>query len=166
MNNDLKIGQVELHDDGAKNLTVRLKLINKSTRTLHTYASVRALRYEPATRTLKVQLSDRGLRELGQHGTFIQPEFTSVDPNGETTIELLLPRKIARLKPEQNEIAPTVEELPAHEAQTLEIELAYAGTPFYQDERPGTGKSPRQMMIDWAEGHVKHRHNVSGSRRR
>jgi len=69
-------------------------------------------------------------------------------------------RVIARLKPGPNQIAPTVEELPAHEAQKIDVEVAYSGTPFYRDPRPKTGKSPREMMIDWAEGVAKHKENV------
>jgi hypothetical protein len=159
MKNQLKIASVELNDD-LKQLTLRLRIQNPGDRTLHACASVRALRYDPATRTLEVQLSDRGLRDTGPRSTFLQPKFTSVDPNSETTLELSLPRTIARLKPGHNQIAPTVEELPAHEAQHINVEIAYSGTPFYRDPRPKTGKSPRQMMVDWAEGVAKHKESL------
>jgi len=159
MKNELKITGTALRDD-QKKLTLTVAIQNTGNRTLHAYATVRALRYDPATRTLEVQLSDRGLHDPAHQSTFVQPKFTSVDPNSEATLELSLPRAIARLKPGPNQIAPTVEELPAHEAQKIDVEVAYSGTPFYRDPRPKTGKSPRQMMIDWAEGVAKHKENV------
>ncbi|WP_446744776.1 hypothetical protein [Silvibacterium acidisoli] len=151
---ELKIGDVDLQDDAAK-LTLRVSLQNQSGRTLHAYATPRALRYDPATKTLEVQLSDRGLQQTRLGSIFLHPKFIAVDPNSAVTLELPLPRVIARIKPGQEEIAPVVEELPAYEANRIDLEIAYSGTPFYPDPRPGT-KSPRQVLIDWAEGVAKY----------
>lgn len=161
MTNELQIASAEMHEDlDHKKLVVHVQLRNPGNRTLHAYASVRALRYDEATKTLSVQLSDRGLREMGPSGTFQLPRFTSIDPHGETMLELSLPRTIARLKPGHNQISPVVEEFPAYQAEQLEVEVAYSGTPFYRDPRPKTGKTPRKMMIDWSEGYATHRTSV------
>jgi hypothetical protein len=154
--NELKITDVSLNDD-AKKLGLRVSLQNPGDRTLHMYATVRAIRYDAATKTLEVQLSDRGLRDVRPNSTFLHPKFTAIDPNSETTLELTLPRTIARLKQGQRLIAPVVEELPVHEAKNIDVEIAYSGTPFYRDQRPKSGKSPRQVMTDWAEGLAKYR---------
>jgi len=154
MKNELQITDAALQDD-SKHLALRLSIQNPSDRTLHACATVRALRYDSATHTLEVQLSDRGLRDRTTGSMFIHPKFTAVDPNSETTLELSLPRKIARFKPGAKQIAPIVEELPAYEAKNIDVEIAYSGTPFYSDPRPRTGKSARQVMVDWAEGFAK-----------
>ena len=154
---ELTITHAELRDDlEKKEMSLLVRLHNPGPRTLHAYASIRALRYDPATKTLEVQLSDRGLREPGLSGNFPLPKFTSIDPNGEATLELTVPRTIARLKPGHGQIAPIVEEFPAHEAENVTIEVAYAGTPFYRDPRAKIAKTPRKMMQDWAEGHARH----------
>ncbi len=160
MPTELKIVHAEMHDDLQKEMTLRVHLHNTSTRTMHAYSSVRALRYDPATKTLEVQLSDRGLQEMSPSGNFILPSFMSVDPQSEATLTVSLPRTIARLAPGQNQIAPIVEELPAYQAEHVDIEVAFSSTPFYRDPRPKTRKTPRKMMVDWAEGHVKYRLSV------
>jgi hypothetical protein len=154
MAGELKIANAELVDDLEKAMTLRIWLQNPSARTMHAYATLRAVRYDASTKTLEVQLSDRGLQEMGPAGSFVLPRFTPVDAQGQATIEVPLPRTIARLKPGKNMIAPIVEELPAHEAERVEVEVAYSGTPFYRDPRPKTGNTPRKMMVDWAEGHA------------
>src|SRR5436853_538136 len=99
MPNELQIDHAELDDDQTKQLNLRVRLHNPGTRTMHAYASVRALRYDTVTKTLEVQLSDRGLNEMSPAGRFILPSFTSVDPKGDATLSIALPRTIARLTP-------------------------------------------------------------------
>jgi hypothetical protein len=160
---ELKIEDVALQDD-AKQLRLRVSLQNPGERTLHAYATPRALRYDTGTRTLEVQLSDRGLRDTNRSSMFVYPKFIAVDPNSATTLELSLPRMIARFKAGQREIAPVVEELPAHEAKHVDVEIAYSGTPFYQDPRPRTGRTPRQVMVDWAEDFAKFKKDLTGTK--
>ena len=161
---ELKITDVTLEDD-AKHLRLRVLLQNSSERTLHAYATPRALRYDTGTQTLEVQLSDRGLRDTKRSSMFVHPKFVAVDPNSVATLDLSLPREIARFKAAQKEIAPVVEELPAHEAKHVDVEIAYSGTPFYQDPRPKAGKTPRQVLVDWAEGFAKYKKDLTGTTR-
>jgi hypothetical protein len=99
MPGELTISHAALHDDGESTLTLVIQLQNSGTRTMHAYASVRALRYDASTKTLEVQLSDRGLQEMGGSGNFLLPNFTSIDPEGDAHLSISLPRTIARPKP-------------------------------------------------------------------
>jgi hypothetical protein len=148
-----KITSARLTDDGQR-LRLALEIGNPSTRTLHLYRTLRAIRYFPAERRLEVQLSDRGLDELDRLGNFIFPRFVSVDPGGRTSLSVPLPRVITRVDPDQPPGArtPDIQSLPAHEAEVVDVEIAWSGTPFYRDPRPGV--SPRQMLVRWAQGHA------------
>lgn len=152
MSNELRIGNARIDDDGSKlHLTVEVE--NPSSRTLHLYRTLRALRYDPASRRLEVQLSDRGLEEPLMLGNFIFPRFTSVDPHGRTSFTVPVPRVITRVRPGQVDVrTPEIEALPAHEAQLVDIEIAWSGTPFYRDPRPNRG--PRAMLVAWAQGYA------------
>jgi hypothetical protein len=155
MPDDISIPSVTaLDDEAAGMLELRVRIRNSAKRTMHVCSSVRAVRYDPATKTLEVQLSDRGLQELSMNGTFSLPTFQSVDPEDEIQMTVSVPRTIARFVPGTNEIAPVIEELPAHEAETIDVEIAYSGTPFYRDPRRRPDNSPRAMVVAWAEGHA------------
>jgi hypothetical protein len=149
---DLKIMAAHVDDDG-QYLHTQVIVHNTSKRTLHAYATQRALRYDAATRTLEVLLSDRGLRDHGPSGSFILPRFASIDPKSECAIELKLPRTLVRLQAGPTREAPDLVELPVHEAEHLAIEIAYSGTPYYRDPRP-TGAPPRARMVAWAQDHA------------
>jgi hypothetical protein len=119
---------------------------------------MRALRYQAAIGVLEVQLSDRGLTEQPwMTGTLVMPRFTSVDPGGDTVIDLVVPRVIARLAPGQDQIVPTIERLPAHAARHVDVEIAWSGTPYYSDPRRKTA-GPRASLVAWAQGFARHRH--------
>jgi hypothetical protein len=153
MTSELRIADARIEDDGNRLLRLTIAVENPSTRTLHLYRTLRAVRYDPMTKRLEVQLSDRGLEEPYWLGTFVFPRFTSVDPGGRTTFTVSVPRVITRIKPGQaNVLTPEIEALPAHEAEIVDIELAWSGTPFYRDPRPNRG--PRAMLVAWAQGHA------------
>ncbi len=153
MSTDLEITAATLHDDGRK-LRLELELFNPSERTLHLYRTRRATRYDPVSRVLQVQLSDRGLDPHQHAGSFLWPRFTSIDPGGRTKFGLPLPRVITRVKPSQVKLrTPVIESLPAWQAQLVDIEVAWSGTPFYDDPRPKAG-GPRARLTAWATGHA------------
>lgn len=152
MSTDPSITNARIDDDGKK-LRLTVEVENPSTRTLHLYRTLRAVRYDRASRRLEVQLSDRGLEEPLHLGNFIFPRFTSVDPGGRTRFTIPVPRVITRVKPGQVDVrTPEIEALPAHEAAIIDIEIAWSGTPFYRDPRPGRG--PRAMLVAWAQGYA------------
>jgi hypothetical protein len=160
MTRDLEIRHAELGAPAGSErvalMPLQIQLHNPNDRTLHVYKTIRAMRYDRATKTLELQLSDRGLQELGPSGNFLIPAFIAIDPQSDATLTLSVPKIIARLKPGTGEGAPVVEELPAYEAETVSIEIAFSSTPFYKDPRPRT-QSQRAMMVAWAEGHATHR---------
>lgn len=162
MSNEPIIGSARIDDDGRK-LQLTVEVENPSTRTVHLYRTPRALRYDPAERRLEVQLSDRGLEEPLFLGSFIFPRFTSVDPGGRTSFTIPVPRVITRVRPGQVAVrTPEIEALPAHEAELVDIEIAWSGTPFYRDPRPHRG--PRAMLVAWAQGYVTFRLDRSTGR--
>lgn len=155
MNNELEIRDAALADDG-KHLRLKLRLSNPADRTVHLYRTLRAIRYDAATKTLEVQLSDRGLEEPTRVGNLVRPRFTSIDPAGETEFELSLPRVISRVKPGQSNVrTPVIESLPAFEAETVDIEVAWSPTPYYRDPRP-SGKF-RAALVEWTQGYARFR---------
>lgn len=153
----MQVRDVGFHDDGA-NLIARIRLGNTSTRTLHAYGTPRNIQYDPASRTLKVLLSDRLTGEPGG-SIFVHPRFVPVDPGGETTITLKLPRFLTRMVPGNNMPAPKLERLPIHEATSIQVEVDWSDTPFYSD--PRAEKSARQQLVDWVKSTVREQ----GSRR-
>ena len=72
-------------------------------------------------------------------------------------LELSVPRVILRLGRGLNPIAPRLERRPAYEARYVDIELAWATTPFYPDPRR-TATGPRGALVAWAKGFARHRH--------
>ena len=79
--------------DGVE-LSVRIR--NPLNRAIHYIADVRGILFDPATRRLRVQLSDQG-RELVPGGLMILPRFRTVDPNSETVMTVTLPKTIVKL---------------------------------------------------------------------
>ena len=154
MSTTLEITHATLLDDGRR-MRLELELHNPSARTLHLVRTLRALRYDPDSRTLEVQLSDRGLEEVSRVDNFIWPRFTSIDPSGTLRFGITLPRVISRVKPGQANVrTPIIESLSAHEAREVEVEIAWSRTPFYEDPRPSV-PGPRAMLVAWAQGHAR-----------
>jgi hypothetical protein len=154
--NSLQVSDVGFYDDG-KNLIVEIKLRNSSsTRTLHAYATARNLHYDAATRTLTVLLSDR-LTEDVQGSIFVHPRFVPVDPGGETTVRLRLPRFLTRMVPGQNMPAPKLEKIPIHEATSIQVEVDWSDTPFYAD--PRAQRTPPQQLVHWTKSTARKKGN-------
>ena len=144
-----------MHDDGEL-LTVNIELRNPSNRTLHAYAVVRKIDYDPATKTLKLELTDRNVSTDLIAGMFVLPRLTTIDPNGTATVTIKLPRVITRLAASAEDKQPAFEQLPIHEAQNVEVHIAWSDKPFYADERPAKGAARKRDVIDqlrnWEKG--------------
>jgi len=159
---DLSISETTLTDDG-EHLHLKIRVHNPSNRTRHFYSSKRALRYDSATKTLEVQMSDHGLAEprLLRYGdekptTFILPSFTSVDPQSDTELSISLPRTIIR--PDIAKSTTTsmkFERVPIHEATALKVDIAWSNTPYYED--PRIPYDHRQQLVNWAKGVATHK---------
>jgi hypothetical protein len=159
---DPTITGTTLTDDG-EHLHLTVKLHNPSNRTRHLYNSTRALRYDRATKTLEVQMSDHGLTEpralrYGDKNptNFILPSFTSVDPRGDAELSINLPRTIVRPDiAKSTAISMKFESLPIHESTAVKVDLAWSETPYYED--PRIPYDHRQQLVNWAKGVATHK---------
>lgn len=157
-NDDVTITGTTLSDDG-QHLHLRIRVHNPSLRTRHLYNSVRALRFDRASTTLEVQMSDHGLAEprslrYGQEElqptNFILPSFTSIDPQSDGELSISLPRTIIRPDVAKSTSASMkFEQLPIHEATTLKVDLAWSDIPYYED--PRMPYDHRQQLVNWTK---------------
>jgi len=116
-------------------LEVVVDVGNDSDRTLHYVAEVRAIDYDPATRRLRLRLSDRG-RQLVIEAAMVEPTFRTVEPHSEASLVLSLPRTIVRLAPQaERSPEPRFEEHRIADATEVEVEIGWSRTPYYADVR-------------------------------
>jgi hypothetical protein len=141
-------------------IVVSVELVNRSDRTVHAYRATRGLGYEPTSRTLRILLTDRGLRPIGDAGSFVLPQFTAVDPHGSTTIELHLPRTLTQIAGIGARGAPIIERVPIEEAHEFLVEVGWSDTPFYRDPRP-TKAHPAAQLHAWERGLARGRGSIS-----
>jgi hypothetical protein len=121
-------------------ITVRVR--NPLDRAIHYIAEVRAMVFDPATRRLRVQLSDQG-RETPLGGMFKLPRIRQVDPQSEAAISLPLPKTIVKLAATTTpgtEVA--FEEHAISDADQIELEIGWSDTPFYADPREASRATP------------------------
>lgn len=134
--------------DGYLEVVVRLQ--NKAARALHYVADVRVTRYDPATRTLTLALSDEG-REIipGLAGTL--PLFRHVDPGSAAEIHLRIPDRIVKLSraAAPGELAFTTQ--PLSDVRDVVIEVAWADVPYYHDTRASAQHDARLPAARWEQ---------------
>lgn len=165
MPNEMTIKSATLHDDGTS-LQLLIVVRNPGNRTRHVYSSVRALRYDAATKSLEVQMSDHGLMEPRDRrappqpnetstATFIVPRIVDVAPGTETELTLRIPRTITHIDPTKSAgaVLKFVTE-PIHEAQTIQVDVAWSDTPFYAD--PRRPFEMRKQLTEWVKGVARH----------
>lgn len=118
-----------------KHLELVVRCANATDRALHYIADVRATRYDPATRTLTVALSDEG-REVIPGAAANLPTFRYVDPQSEVELRLRIPNRVVKLSRSAppGEIAFEKHEL--SEAETVVVEIGWSDVPYYKDTRP------------------------------
>lgn len=113
-------------------LVVRLR--NPLARAVHYISDVRAMIFDPGTRRLRVQLSDRG-REPPPGGMMVLPRFRTVDPGAETVTTIRLPRTIVKLAEGGPPGELRFEEHVVADAVAIDVEIAWSDTPYYTDPR-------------------------------
>jgi hypothetical protein len=145
-----------------------VKLRNPLDRAVHYIADVRAMIFDPATRRLRVQLSDRG-RQLLPGGIAMEPQFRMIDPHSEALTTVRLPRTIVKLAEKASPTGELLfEEHSIEDAVAIELEIGWADTPYYSDPReksrgvqpvtaweqdttrvtlPGPGSEPQQSSV-------------------
>jgi hypothetical protein len=132
---------------------VAVRLRNPLDRAVHYIADIRGMIFDPATRRLRVMLSDQGFEPMpGSMG--VEPRFATVDPQSETVATIRLPKtivKLAETPSPQGEVL--FEEHAVGDAEAIDVEIGWADTPYYGDPREKTrGAAP---VADW-EQHTAH----------
>jgi len=145
-----------------RGISVLLKLHNPADRALHYVSEVRGLKYEPASKTLTVIMSDEG-RVLVPGPMEKEPVTRSIDPKADAELELQLPPTIVKLAETPSpQGALRFEEQAISEAEHIDVRMAWSDTPYYIDPRPGdpmrTGLQRWQRDI----AHVSHRMRPAG----
>ena len=131
-----------------ESLDVKLRLTNSSDRTLHYISDIRATRYDPVTKTLRLSLSDEG-RQIIPQAIQKLPEFKYVDPNSEVELALKIPSKIIKLSKtgDPKEIAFEKHEL--SEAVNIVVEVGWSDVPYYTDTRKKVREEKRLPAERW-----------------
>jgi hypothetical protein len=129
--------------EAEKTVEITVRVRNPLDRAIHYIAEVRGMVFDPATRRLRVQLSDQG-RETPLGGMFKLPRIRRVDPQSEAAISLLLPKTIVKLAGTATPATGvTFEEHAISDADQIELEIGWSDTPFYADPREGSrGTAP------------------------
>ena len=148
---DLNVESVNATDDGT-DLNMVIHLRNDTNQTLHAQAVVRGIHYDPATKELRLRLTDRALVGSEPRSWYILPKLVAIDPHSTGTIELKQSRYITRISPSSSGPAPTIEQLPAHEATSIAVEVAWSDKPFYSDPRRKTKKTMPEQVVEWERG--------------
>jgi hypothetical protein len=126
--------------DKAFEITVRVQ--NPLDRAIHYIADVRAMVFDPATRRLRVQLSDQG-REMPPGGVMILPRIRRVDPNSEAATTVRLPKTIVKLAATPAPGGEVLfEEHAIADAEEIELDIGWSDTPFYADPRDASRETP------------------------
>ncbi|MEM8511441.1 hypothetical protein RCH14_000732 [Massilia sp. MP_M2] len=156
-NNDSKSDELSASIQSVAPLDARLQVVvrlqNKAARALHYVADVRATRYDPATRTLTLALSDEGREVIpGLAGRL--PLFRHVDPGSEAEIHLSVPDKIVKLSRsagsvESGELAFETQQL--SDVREVVVEVAWADVPYYHDTRASSLQDARLPAARWEQ---------------
>ena len=131
-------------------LQVVVRLQNKAARALHYVAEVRAMRYDAATRTLTLALSDQGREVIpGLAGKL--PVFRHVDPGSEAEIHLSVPDKIVKLSRSTGPGELAFETQQLADVRDVVVEVAWADVPYYQDTRASALEDARLPAARWEQ---------------
>lgn len=123
-------------------LEVVVRLTNSGNRALHYIGAPRVVLYDPATQKLTVRLSDKG-RTLVPGGLALLPTFRVIDPHSNAEIRIRLPETIVKLSDTQSPAGDVaMVEHRIVDAAEIEVDVAWAEVPFYQDPRHKDVVSP------------------------
>jgi hypothetical protein len=118
-------------------LRIQFTLSNTAERALHYIAEPRGLSFDAASDRLTVRLHDVG-RELVPGSAQIRPDMRFVEPGATVEASIVIPTAITRLVPSSDGDLSKVafETVRIADAAEIEVEIAWADTPFYEDPRP------------------------------
>ena len=155
--NGLSVAGVRLRDDRSRGLVVILiELLNELDRTAHVHATPSIARFDAEARHLYVEFSDENLH-FGQSANMTtHPKFKAVDPRSRSTMHARLPRHLHELVAGTDPRVPDIAQLHIHEAEHVEVALAWSDTPYYPDPRAHS-TAPLKPMSSWQKGTVRGR---------
>jgi hypothetical protein len=129
MNDQVNIVEAKFEDDGHA-IRGAIALRNDGQQGAYAYRSVRAQRFDPASKVLEIQLSDRGIRS-GLMSSFIIPGVVAIRPGATESIRLDLSRTIVRLDNRQRgSLGARTERLDAFSADSIHVEIAWSDRPL------------------------------------
>jgi hypothetical protein len=132
----LRVSAVRLRDDTARGrVVIDIDVLNELDRTAHVHATPRIVKYDAATHHLLIELSDENLDTELLASAVTTPKFKAIDPRSKTTMHARLPRHMHQLVAGTDPRVPDVATLHIHEAEQVEVRLAWSDTPFYPDPR-------------------------------
>ena len=137
--------------DDAFEMTVRVQ--NPLDRAIHYIADVRAITFDPATRTVRVRLSEQGL-EMPPGGMMVLPRIRRVDPQSEAAMNVRLPKTIVKLAATQTPgTEVTFEEHAIADAEEIALDIGWSETPFYADPRESS--QLRSPVSTWEQATIR-----------
>jgi len=142
-------GSVKTVKRSDRGIELVLRIRNPGDRALHCISDRRGVLYDPATRRLTVRLTDEG-RILLPSAVARLPRFAVIDPHSDAEIAVRLPAKIVKLADTPSPAGDvSMEEHSILDASEIEVDIAWADTPFYQDSRDVD--DPRFPAVRWQQ---------------
>ncbi len=146
----LEIHALEVADDG-KNLLVTFEVRNTTNRTLHFYGDLRGMRYDEASRTLRLLLTDRHTVEGPKRFAVMRPPLNAVDGGETEKVTLRVPRTMTQMAAEApGHRGPTLRQHAVHESVTVEVELSWSDKPFYPEPKSKSNRT--EQLRRWEQG--------------
>lgn len=121
-------------DRSDEEIEVVIRLSNTATRALHYISDVRATKYDPATKTLVLALSDEG-REVIPGAIGKLPQFRYIDPASEAEIRLKVPSRVIKLSRSAPPGQLAFETHQLSEMEEVIVDIAWADVPYYKETR-------------------------------
>jgi hypothetical protein len=149
----LSVASVRLRDDRARGrVVILIELLNELERTAHVHATPSIVRFDAQARHLYVEFSDENLQAGLTMGMVTHPKFKAVDPRSRSTMHARLPRHLHELVAGMDARVPDIARLHIHEADEVEVMLAWSDTPYYPDPRTAHPTARLGSVRSWQKG--------------
>jgi hypothetical protein len=122
-------------------IQIVIGIFNHTNRTHYAYNNVRSFNWDPALHTLKLYLTDVAYSESMQNHPHLKlPNIRTLAANEQTDIKVSLPVEFSRMGKDSLKI----EQVSMRSVQHVEVQLAFADTPFYH--KVGKETLGRQLL--------------------
>jgi hypothetical protein len=118
--------------------TAELEVVNKSDHPWFAISTLRRLAYDPQAQKLTLFLSEHEAPDWMGHRRVAKPAFLTIAPATSGNLTVTLPRRLAGLKAVGTYLGAAFEGFDLGDAAQVEVEIAYAGVPFYHDPARGS----------------------------